>query len=66
MERRFVIWLHTSFLRYKLNILINAIDLYYRHRKKISFIKKERTCAHLELKETKNITHFLLLKAHSH
>ena len=24
------------------------------------------TCAHLELKETKNITHFLLLKAHSH
>ena len=24
----------------------------------------KRTCAHLELKETKNITHFLLLKAH--
>ena len=26
----------------------------------------ERTCAQLELKETKNITHFLLLKAHLH
>ena len=25
---------------------------------------RERTCAHLELKEAKNITHFLLLKAH--
>ena len=28
----------------------------------MSLIKK--TCAHHELKETKNITHFLLLKAH--
>ena len=27
---------------------------------------KERTCVHLEIKETKNITHFLLLNAHSH
>ena len=26
----------------------------------------KRTCAHLEFKETKNITHFLLLKAHPH
>ena len=27
---------------------------------------KERTYAHLELKETKNMTYFLLLKAHRH
>ena len=27
---------------------------------------KERTYGHPELKETKNITHFLLLKAHRH
>ena len=27
---------------------------------------KERTWAHLKLKETKNLTHFLLLKAHPH
>ena len=44
--------------------LINAIDLHYRHRMKIYFIKKEM-CA-LELKETENIIHFLLLKAHPH
>ena len=31
----------------------------------ISFVLLlKRTCAHPELKETKNITHFLLLKAH--
>ena len=42
--------------------LINAIDLHYRHRKKYLL----RPCAHLELKETKNITHFVLLKAHPH
>ena len=30
-----------------------------------AFIPKT-TCAHLELKETKNITHFLLIKAHPH
>ena len=35
--------------------LINAIDLHYRHRIKISFIKKEHV-AHIGLKETKNIT----------
>ena len=29
-----------------------------------AFIRKER--AHLELKETTNITHFLVLKAHPH
>ena len=32
---------------------------------KISF-NKERTRAHPELKESKNITHFVLLKAHPH
>ena len=26
----------------------------------------EKNCAHIELKKTKNITHFLLLKAHAH
>ena len=31
----------------------------------IVFLPK-RTCVHLELKENKNITYFLLLKAHSH
>ena len=49
--------------------LIKAIDLHYRHRIKIFFVKKiiiEKTCAHLELKETKNIADFLLLKVHPH
>ena len=45
--------------------LINAIDLHYRHRIKIFFIKKEHV-AHIGLKETKNITYFLLFKAHPH
>ena len=30
----------------------------------LAFLRK-RTCAWLEIKETKNITHLLLLKAHS-
>ena len=35
---------------------------------KIFFVKKmiEKTCALPELKETENITYFLLLKAHPH
>ena len=41
---------------------INAIDLHYCYRIKIFF--KKRRCVHLELKETKSITHFLLLKAY--
>ena len=44
--------------------LINGIDLHYRHRMKIFY--KERTCAHLEHKETTKTTHFLLLKTHLH
>ena len=43
---------------------INAIDLHNVSQNKNSF-HKERTCAHLELKDTKNITHFLMLKLHS-
>ena len=53
---------------------MDAIDLRHRHRIKTFFIKKtinqfflhKRECAHLELKETKNITHYILLKAHPH
>ena len=71
MERLFVIWFYPSlpWLNYPNSFkmafdlwLINAIDLHYRHRKKYLL----RPCAHLELKETKNITHFILLKAHPH
>ena len=41
------------------------MDLHYRRKIKIFY--KERTCEHLELKkETKYVTHFLLLKAHPH
>ena len=69
MKGCFVIWLHPSFysiISFNMNsvksffylLLINAIVFYYRHRIKVS--------AHLELKQTKNITHFLLLKAHTH
>ena len=32
----------------------------------LSIFYKEKTCAHLELKETKNATYFLMLKAHTH
>ena len=33
-------------------------------RNSLLFHNKQNQCAHLELREIKNITHFLLLKAH--
>ena len=70
MERCFVIWLHpfclsvtplksfliSSYLRQLIFIIIYHKNIFY----------KEKTCVHLELQETKSITHFLLLKAHPH
>ena len=46
-------------------------SLFYRHKMKNIFYKKnvflpKRTCEHLKLKETKNVTLFILLKAHPH
>ena len=53
--------------------LIKTIHLHYRNRKKYLYRKRftsffflpKKTCAHLELKETKNITHFVLLTTYS-
>ena len=35
-------------------------------RKTIDVFLPKRTCVDLEFKETKNLTHFLVLKAHLH
>ena len=73
MERRFVIWLHPSFLNViSLNItplksfLISSqlTQLIYIIVIEQNIFYEERVCAHLGLKKTWNITHFLLLKAH--
>ena len=37
-----------------------------KHTQALNIFHKGRTYVHIELKETKNITHFLLLQAHLH
>ena len=75
MERRFVIWLHPPFCNVislnitplKLFLTSNLLtQLIYIIAKEENYFIKKRRHAHLELKKTKNITHFLLLKAHPH
>ena len=57
MKRRLVIWLHSIWPG-----VYNVISLNITPLK--SFLISSEPCAHLELKETKNITHLLRLKAH--
>ena len=72
MEQRFVIWLHCCFCNVisLTNTPLKSSLISSQLMELIYIIVIEQkylwTCAHIELKETKKITHFPLLKAHPH